>query len=211
MCSSASLRLWLCSRESRSRKSTREDGSVSRLPVVSAAAGIAREPRRRDARPEPPAMREEQTRPAGPASPSCAREGRGARASPHRVPPPTRAAPRAPAAPPVPHSISKIIHTCAGKQAREPPGPRVPDQPLQRAPSSRTCRLAPPAGFCAARPRPALRAPPSPPLPGPEALAPAAPAGAPPPRSRKFLALPERAAQVRSLPPFPPPRTTHPL
>lgn len=202
-------------------KSTREGGSVSRLlPVVSAAAGVAREPRSRDARPEPPAMREEQTRPAGPASPSCARGGRGVRASPHRVPPPTRAAPRAPAAPPVPHSISKIIHTCAGKQARESPGPRVPDQPMQRAPSSRTCRPAPPAGFCAARPRPRPPgpAPPSgprpvrlPPPPRPEALAPAAPAGASPPRSRKFLALPERAAQVRSLPPFPSPRTIHPL
>lgn len=60
-------------------------------------------------------------------------------------------------------------------------------------------------------PAPALQGPPSPPLPGPEALGPAAGAVAPPPRSRKFLALPERAAQVRSLPPFPPSRTIHPL
>lgn len=150
------------------------------------------------------------------ASPSCARwrpRGAGLTASLRR-----RGRPHAPAAPPVPHSISKITHTCAGKQARPPPGLRIPGEPVQRAPSSRTCRSAPPASFCAARPRPASSgpAPPqTPPLPRPRP--PASPCTGGPsarragrlssPRFCKFLALTERAAPVRRGPPLPPPRT----
>lgn len=37
-----------------------------------------------------------------------------------------RGRPHAPAAPPAPHSSSEITHTCAGKQARQPPGAARP-------------------------------------------------------------------------------------
>lgn len=187
VCTSVPLRLRLCSREGRNPNCTQG------LPRFSAGAcrlrssrGSARtSPSRRAARTSGYAGK---SRPASRAAwQSCARGGRSARACQLTASLRRRGRPHAPAAPPVPHSISKITHTCAGKQAREPAGPRVPGEPKQRAPSSRTCRPAPPAGFCAARPRPALRAPPTPPLPGPEALAPAVPAGSACRGSASFL------------------------
>jgi hypothetical protein len=111
-----------------------------------------------------------------------------------------RGRPHAPAVQPAPHSISKITHTCAGKQARQPPGLRVPGEPVQRAPSSRTCRRAPPTGFA----QPGSAPPVSPGPWGPRARRASKLAS---PRFSKFLALIERAAQIRSLPPFPPPCT----
>lgn len=123
-----------------------------------------------------------------------------------------RGLPHAPAAPPAPHSMSKITHTCAGKQARQPPpGLRVLAELQQRAPTARTCRQAPPTGCCATGPRPARQAPPpparprpSPSLPGPGVLAPGVLAGWPR-RGSASLSPPWSVphAQVRSLPSFP--------
>lgn len=84
---------------------------------------------------------------------------------------------------------------------------------MRRAPSSRTCRQAPPMGFCAARLRPAYQAPPLPtgsarPVsPGPWSPSARRAGRRASPSFCKFFAPMERAAQVRSLPPSPPPRS----
>lgn len=111
-----------------------------------------------------------------------------------------RGRPHAPAVRSAPHSISKITHTCAGKQARQPPGLRVRAEPEQRAPSSRTCRQAPPTGSAQPGSAPLV-------LPGPWGPSARRARKLASLRFSKFLALMERAAQVRFRPPFPPPCT----
>lgn len=184
------LRQWLCSGEGRSPKSTRgrQRFSVGALGLRSCLGSARISPSRCVAGTS--GLRGKRVT----SQPGClansARGGCGSAGLTRSLR--RRGRPHAPAAPPASHSISKITHTCAGKQARQPPRLRVLGEPEQRAPSSRTCRQAPPTGFCVARPRPARQAPPSPSLLGSGVLTPATLYRLTSPRFCKFLALMER-------------------